>query len=57
VVDPESNTVALRVISVDGFAPSSVHVTGGLEIGEMVVTAGVQALRPGQEVRLLGFAS
>ena len=57
VVDPETSTVALRTIGVGGFTPSSVHVTGGLEIGEIVVTAGVQALRPGQEVRLLDAAS
>ena len=29
-------------------------VLRGLEPGEVVVTAGVQALRPGQKVRLLG---
>lgn len=57
VVDPATSTVSLRVIGIDRFAPSSVHVTDGLEIGEIVVTAGVQALRPGQEVRLPGGAS
>jgi membrane fusion protein, multidrug efflux system len=39
------------------FNPATVSVEYGLEIGEMVVTAGVQALRPGQEVRLLGDGS
>ena len=29
-------------------------VSGGLDTGEIVVTAGVQALHPGQKVRLLG---
>jgi RND family efflux transporter MFP subunit len=57
VVDPETNTVALRTIGVTRFAPSSVVVSDGLEVGEVVVTAGVQTLRPGQEVRLLGAAS
>jgi hypothetical protein len=28
-------------------------VVGGLRDGDLVVTAGVQALRPGQQVRLL----
>jgi membrane fusion protein, multidrug efflux system len=32
-------------------------VSGGLEGGEVVVTAGVQALHPGQKVRLLGASS
>jgi hypothetical protein len=33
-----------------------VVVGQGLESGEVIVTAGVQALRPGQKVRLLGVA-
>jgi len=35
----------------------TVVVSQGLEAGEIVVTAGVQALRPGQKVRLLGGVS
>jgi RND family efflux transporter MFP subunit len=54
VVDPASNTVSLRPIEVAAFNPASVSVADGLALGEIVVTAGVQALRPGQEVRLLG---
>jgi RND family efflux transporter MFP subunit len=57
VVDPATNTVALRPIGVARFAPTAVVVSDGLELGEIVVTAGVQALRPGQEVRLPGGAS
>jgi RND family efflux transporter MFP subunit len=57
VVDPATNTVALRQIGVERFAPASVVVSDGLQLGEIVVTAGVQALRPGQEVRLLGGPS
>jgi membrane fusion protein, multidrug efflux system len=56
VVDPSSKTVALRRIGVERFAPAAVVVSDGLQVGEIVVTAGVQALRPGQEVRLLGEA-
>jgi RND family efflux transporter MFP subunit len=52
VVDPATKKVELRQIGVGRFAPASVVVSGGLEVGELVVTAGVQALRPGQEVRL-----
>ncbi|MBX9700619.1 MAG: efflux RND transporter periplasmic adaptor subunit [Acetobacteraceae bacterium] len=54
VVDPRAQTVALRPIEVSRFDPARVLVAGGLERGDIVVTAGVQALRPGQKVRLLG---
>ncbi len=54
VVDPATSTVALRPIEVARFNPTSVSVAGGLELGELVVSAGVQALRPGQQVRLPG---
>lgn len=57
VVDPATETVALRNIEVARHDPASVVVTGGLTPGDIVVTAGVQALRPGQKVRLLGAAS
>ena len=54
VVDPGSGAVALRPVEVIRFDPARVLVGQGLEGGEVVVTAGVQALRPGQRVRLLG---
>ncbi len=57
VVDPASNTVSLRGIGIDRFSPSSVRVADGLQVGDIVVTAGVQVLRPGQEVRLPGNPS
>jgi RND family efflux transporter MFP subunit len=57
VVDPAAQTVALRTIEVVRFDPARVLVGGGLTAGEVVVTAGVQALRPGQKVRLLGQQS
>lgn len=52
VVDPDTQTVTLRDILVESFLPASVAVAEGLAAGDLVVTAGVQALRPGQEVRL-----
>jgi RND family efflux transporter MFP subunit len=52
IVDPDSLTVSLRDIRVDSFLPASVSVAEGLSPGDLVVTAGVQALRPGQAVRL-----
>lgn len=54
IVDPGSATVALRNVEVVRFDPAKVVVAGGLEVGDIVVTAGVQALHPGQTVRLLG---
>jgi hypothetical protein len=37
--------------------PTSVIVADGLRDGELVVTAGVHVLRPGQKVKLTGDAS
>jgi len=54
IVDPSSLTVAIRNVDVLRFEPASVAVSGGLDTGEVVITAGVQALHPGQKVRLLG---
>lgn len=54
VVDPTSTTVALRNVDVGRFDPAKVTVVGGLDVGEVIVTAGVQSLHPGQKVRLLG---
>ncbi|HSI41633.1 MAG TPA: efflux RND transporter periplasmic adaptor subunit [Xanthobacteraceae bacterium] len=54
VVDPTAFTVSLRNIEVQRFNPATVLVASGLDTGEIVVTAGVQALHPGQKVRPLG---
>jgi multidrug efflux pump subunit AcrA (membrane-fusion protein) len=53
VVDPEKKTVSLRAITVGHYDTSSIIVVDGVSDGDLVVTAGVQALRPGQQVRLL----
>jgi multidrug efflux pump subunit AcrA (membrane-fusion protein) len=57
VVDPNSMQVSLRTVELQREASSSIVVSKGLEPGELVVTAGVHALRPGQKVRLLGEQS
>lgn len=54
VLDPRDNRVALRSVDVIRYELNRVVVGGGLSPGEIVVTAGVQVLRPGQQVRLLG---
>jgi RND family efflux transporter MFP subunit len=57
VVDPQTGTTSLRPIEIAEFDQARVVVASGLETGEIVVTAGVQALRPGQKVRLLETGS
>ena len=52
----KDSTVALRNVDVLRFELDRVLISHGLDTGEMVVTAGVQALRPGQQVRLPGVA-
>lgn len=53
VYDPAAGTVATRSITVAGSNETTVQVASGLNPGDVVVTAGVQALRPGQKVRPL----
>jgi len=54
IVDPASRTVSMRNVDVLRFEQAKVVVSQGLDSGEIVVTAGVQALHPGQKIRLLG---
>jgi membrane fusion protein, multidrug efflux system len=54
IVDLSNLTVSIRNVDVLRFDPASVAISEGLDTGEVVVTAGVQALHPGQKVRLLG---
>jgi multidrug efflux pump subunit AcrA (membrane-fusion protein) len=56
VVDPATHLVSLRPVELLRQDSPSIVVTRGLEGGDLVVTAGVHALRPGQTVRLLGDA-
>jgi RND family efflux transporter MFP subunit len=53
VVDPKTGVVATRNIQIRSSDPNRVEVASGLNPGDIVVTAGIQALRPGQKVRLL----
>jgi RND family efflux transporter MFP subunit len=57
IVDPASLTVSLRDIEFTRFEPDTVIVAHGVETGDIVVTAGVHALHPGQKVRLLEHTS
>jgi RND family efflux transporter MFP subunit len=55
IVDPTSLTVAMRNIEILDKTPAVVVVSKGLDVGEIVVTAGVRALHVGQKVRLLAW--
>jgi hypothetical protein len=44
----------LRNVEVARFDPATVAIAEGLDSGEVIVTAGVQALHPGQKIRILG---
>jgi multidrug efflux pump subunit AcrA (membrane-fusion protein) len=53
VIDPQSNVVALKPITVTRYTKDHIAVSGGLQSGELVVGAGVQMLRPGQKVEIV----
>jgi len=53
VVDKTTGTVSMRNIQLGNADANTVQVLSGLKPGDVVVTAGVQALRPGQKVRML----
>ena len=55
IVDPANRTVSIRNVDVLRYDPARVAVSGGLTTGDVIVTAGVQALHPGQKVRMLGL--
>jgi len=57
VVDPATSTVSMRPIDILRYDPDAVVVSSGLAPGDIVVTAGVQALHPGQKIRILQPAS
>jgi membrane fusion protein, multidrug efflux system len=52
IVDPATSQVKLRQVSVAQFREDGVTITGGLHPGDVVVTAGVHKLRPGEKVRV-----
>jgi RND family efflux transporter MFP subunit len=57
IVDPKNLTVSMRNVELLRHDAGTVSIAQGLETGDVVVTAGVQALHPGQKVRLLGSSS
>ncbi len=57
IVDPKALTVSLRNVDLLRHDPGTIVIDQGLDTGDIVVTAGIQALHPGQKVRLLGSSS
>jgi RND family efflux transporter MFP subunit len=55
VVDAGNKTVRRTPVTVAGPAADGIRVAGGLNAGDIVVTAGVQFLRDGMHVRLPGY--
>ncbi|MCO5091046.1 efflux RND transporter periplasmic adaptor subunit [Bosea sp. (in: a-proteobacteria)] len=54
IVDPQSLTVALRKLDVANSDPATAWIAKGLNVGDIVVTAGAGLLQEGQKVRLMG---
>lgn len=52
VVNQQDNTVSLRPIEIGKYINDGVIVKHGLSSGEIIVTAGVQALHPGQKITI-----
>lgn len=56
IVDPTSKAVRLTEVVVSRYDSDKVVISDGLVKGDVVVTAGVNRLREGQQVRLVGAA-
>jgi RND family efflux transporter MFP subunit len=50
VVNPNTSTLELRAVSVRSYSDHSTVVTGGLQVGETIVLAGVHTVYAGQRV-------
>ena len=50
VYDAGRRTVSVRTVEIDRYGPDVIALKSGVEPGERVVIAGIQFLRPGQEV-------
>jgi len=57
IFDAKAGTVSLRPVTVGRYSGDKIVIGGGLNKGDIVVTAGVQKLIPGQKVRLLNPAA
>ena len=51
VVDPNAGTVELRPVTVARWRDDTAAIASGVKAGEMIATAGVHKLEPGQKVK------
>jgi membrane fusion protein, multidrug efflux system len=56
VVDPKEKKVSIKQVAVEAYITDSVVVSSGVDPGDLIVTAGIQALRLGEEVEVVGAA-
>lgn len=54
VLDPKARTVQPKSIEIARYTGSAIVLASGVESGEQVVTAGIQLLRPGETVAVVG---
>ncbi|WP_430912126.1 efflux RND transporter periplasmic adaptor subunit [Methylobacterium sp. sgz302541] len=54
IYDPKTGAVAPRTVTIDRYGADTIALSGGIEPGESVVSAGIQFLRPGQRVVVAG---
>lgn len=54
VLDPGRGTVAPKTVAIERYAGSAIVLADGVAPGERVVVAGIQLLRPGQKVAVVG---
>jgi multidrug efflux pump subunit AcrA (membrane-fusion protein) len=52
VVDRKSKAVSLKPVTIARYTRDSIAIADGLANGELVVSAGVQLLRPGQTIEI-----
>jgi RND family efflux transporter MFP subunit len=52
IVDPKTSRVQLRKVGIGELLEDGIVIRSGLQPGDRVVTAGVQKLRPDQQVRV-----
>jgi membrane fusion protein, multidrug efflux system len=51
IIGPKTDKLQLQVIQVAHYTDSSIYIASGLKVGDQVVVAGVDKLRPGLKVR------
>jgi RND family efflux transporter MFP subunit len=56
IVDPKSKRVSIKPVAVESYITDAVVLSGGVDPGDLVVTAGIQSLRPDEDVEVVGAA-